>query len=75
MTEESELTVRGPGPFHLPAAQRATASGNKDNGVTMTFWAVLRNSPPESVQVQLTSKLARELAVQLLQAADASEDK
>lgn len=39
----------------------------------MTVWAVLRQSPLESVSIQLTSKMARELAAQLLRAAEVAD--
>ncbi len=77
MTDENELTYRGPGPFHLPVVQRATATGHKDNGVTTHLYIVMpgRGPEPESVSAQMTSSVARELAVRLLQAADAADGK
>ena len=75
MNDESKVTYQGPGPFHLPVVQNATATGNQKNGVTMTLRAFLpeRERELESVNAQMLSKIARELAVQLLRAADEAE--
>lgn len=77
MDDENELTYRGPGPFHLPVVQRATATGNPNNGVSMHLFVVLpgRGQQPESVSAQMTSSVARELSVRLLQAADKADEK
>ena len=75
MTENEQLTFRGPGPFHLPVVQSAIVTGNTNNGVTMMLYAILpgRGSKPESVCAQMLSSVARELAVSLLQAADKAD--
>lgn len=75
MNDESKIIYQGPGPFHLPVVQTATATGNKENGVTMTLRALLPEREPqlESVSAQMLSGVARELAVQLLRAADEAE--
>ncbi len=75
MIDESTITFQGPGPFHLPIAQRATAHGNTDNGVTIALSAILpeRELGLESVSVQMLSTTARELAAALLKAADVAE--
>lgn len=82
---DSFVTFEGPGPFHLPTAQRATATGHQNNGVTITLYCLLseeqngvvvaRRSEPEAVGVQMISRVARELAVRLLQAADEADRK
>jgi hypothetical protein len=81
--DDSHVTFEGPGPFHLPAAQRATATGHRNNGVTMTVYSLLpkrekgvlvyRGLGPEAVNIQMLSWVARELAAQLVQAAEDSE--
>lgn len=75
MIDDSLLTFRGPGPFHLPVVQHATAVGNINNGVTMILYAVLpgRGPEPESVAAQMVSSTARALAAKLLEAADAAD--
>jgi hypothetical protein len=35
------LLLKDQGPFHLPAAQCATATGHENNGVTMTVYCLL----------------------------------
>jgi hypothetical protein len=77
---ESVVTFEGPGPFHLPVAQRATADGHTNNGVTLTPYckvpahnaeqAAIRAKVPEPISVQMASSVARELAAALLRAAE-----
>ena len=76
MPDDSEITFRGPGPFHLPVAQRATAIGRSGDAVTMTVYVILpeRGPEPEPVSAQMIPKVARELSVQLLQAASEAEE-
>jgi hypothetical protein len=79
----SGVTFEGSGPFHLPAAQRATATGHENKGVTMTVYCLLpkrekgvlvyRGMGPEAVSIQMLSWVARELGTQLLRAAKDSE--
>jgi hypothetical protein len=61
MSDKGKIILQGQGPFHLPIAQRATAIGDKNNGVTMMLWAVFpeRGPQPESVSAQMLSKTAR----------------
>ena len=75
MNEKSELVFRGPGPFHLPAAQRAKAVGIRHNGVSLTFYALLpgRGTEPEAVSIQMTDTVAQELALHLIRAAETSK--
>ena len=80
---ESRVIFEGPGPFHLPVAQRASAEGHTNNGITLTLYSLLpahdasseamRSKSPEAVNVQMPSKVARELAVQLIRAADKAD--
>ncbi len=75
MAEKSNLTFQGPGPFHLPTVQSAIATGDTDNGVKMTLRAILpeRGYQPESVSAQMLSRVARQLGMALIQAADTAE--
>ena len=80
---ESIVTFEGPGPFHLPTAQRATADGHTNNGVTLTLYALVpahnaeqaavRLPGVEPISVQMTSDVARDLAVALMAAAAAGD--
>jgi hypothetical protein len=38
---DSGVIFEGSGPFHLPAAQRATATAHGNDGVTMTVYCLL----------------------------------
>lgn len=66
----SEIELVGPGPFHLPLAQTASAEGHGGNGVTITF-RVLTNDGREfgSVSIQMIADVALELAGRLADAA------
>jgi hypothetical protein len=76
---DSLIIFEGPSPFHLPPAQRATAVGNPNDGITMTLYcqlprrvtdaAVDHGTEPEPISVQMTGHIARELASRLLRAA------
>ena len=73
---KSTISFQGPGPFHLPTAQRATAVGHSKNGVTMTIYCQLpahERNEPEPVNVQMVSSVARELATKLLRAANEAD--
>jgi len=80
---ESNVIFEGPGPFHLPVAQRAIAVGHTNNGVTATVYCLVaksvggvevdRGSEPEPISVQMLSSVARDLAVALMRAADEAE--
>jgi hypothetical protein len=63
----------GPGPYNLPTAQRAAAAANDNNGVTVTFYALVRPGTGEPamapVRVQMAGSVAKELAGQLMLAA------
>jgi hypothetical protein len=76
---DSHVIFEGPGPFHLPLVQLASAVGVPNSGVTATIYClaskrvrgveVRRGKEPESICFHLTSALARDLADQLLRAA------
>jgi hypothetical protein len=78
---DSHVLFEGPGPFHLPTAQRTGVVGHRNNGVTAIFYClasirvrgVEQSRGLEPVNVQMASKVARELAAQLLRAADESD--
>ena len=61
----SKITFEGDGPFHLPVAQQATAQGHLNNGVTITFKALLgerqKTHGLEAIDVQLVTTEARKL--------------
>jgi hypothetical protein len=64
----------GPGPFHLPTAQRATANGHGNNGVTLIVKAQLRHDKRlDAINIQMTAQVARELAASLITAANQSD--
>jgi hypothetical protein len=73
-----KITLLGPGPFLLPVAQRATATGHTNNGVTMTVYAQVAKDAQAAaagqtelvpISIQMVSRIARELAGDLLYAA------
>ena len=64
-----QIELFGPGPFHLPAAEAATAEAGSD-GVTVTFQVLTdQGRRNDSVSVQMPADVAAELAGQLAQAA------
>ena len=75
---KSIITFDGPGPFSLPTAQRATATGHGNKGVTITFKMLLsmpqngvfvqRRPEPEAVSVQMVTSVAQDLAAALMRA-------
>ena len=84
MAEESRIYFEGPGPFSLPVAQRATATGHTNNGVTMTVYSQVQVEPRQAggphsevvpISIQMTTTLARDLAVKLLAGADKADRK
>lgn len=82
---DNHVFFDGPGPFHLPPAQRASATGHTNNGVTLTVYclaakrvqgmAVNRGSDPEPISVQMVSSVARKLAADLIRAANEADAK
>ena len=75
---KSIVIFDGPGPFSLPTAQRATATGHGNKAVTITFKMLLstlddgvlvqRRPEPEVVSVQMVASVARDLAAALIRA-------
>jgi hypothetical protein len=67
MSSPSSVQFQGPGPFDLPIAQRATATGSANNGVTVTFRILLdEGRTPNSISIQMTSDTARSLSAALM---------
>ena len=60
----SRVVFQGPGPFHLPCAQRATAHALTDS-VEVTLYAILegRIERLEPISFQIGPTRARELAI------------
>jgi hypothetical protein len=84
MIAESRVRFEGPGPFSLPVAQRATATGHPNNGVTMTVYSLVQVEPRQvaghdtevvPISIQMTSDVARELAMKLLAEAEKGDRK
>jgi hypothetical protein len=75
----SKVIFEGDGPFHLAVAQQAWAQGHHNNGVTVTFGALLgerqRQHGLEAIEVQMTASVARELGYRLLKAAADADPK
>ena len=65
--DNSKVRFEGIGPFHLPIAQDASATGHLNNGVTVTF--LLDTS---AVNVQINADAALKLCSNLLRAIDES---
>jgi len=78
MAMDSKITFEGDGPFHLPTAQQATATGHLNNGVTITFKALLgdrqRTRGTEVIEIQLVTEQARVLLDSLRKAIRDSEE-
>ena len=67
----SNVIFQEPGPFHLPAAQRARAIVVA-NAAQMTLYALIPGrDDPQPITCQMPRTVARELAVQLWAAANA----
>lgn len=68
--EPSLVFFQGPGPFHLPVVQRASARA-VTTSVEVTLYAILDGRGPdvEAVSFQIVATRARELASLLLDAA------
>ena len=73
---ESKVIFEGPGPFHLPVAQEATATGNSNNGVTLKVYCLVleresgvqQRKEAEPIGIQMASHVAEALAHRLLDA-------
>ncbi len=78
METDSQIHFQGPGPCYLPVAQRATATGQPNSGVTMTVYALVSEQAAAQanphtevvpISIHMTSQIARQLAHHLLRAA------
>ena len=69
------MTLSGSGPFELPATQCGTAAGDSKNTVAMTLSLDEPTEESKRVSTQMTSGVARDLAIRLWLAADQSESK
>jgi hypothetical protein len=72
--DNSKVRFEGIGPFHLPSAQDASATGHFNNGVTVTFLLDTGGGGKElsAVNVQITAEAALKLCSRLLRAIDES---
>ena len=69
------MTLSGSGPVELPATKCGTAEGNSKNTVAMTLSLDEPTEESKRVSTQMTSGVARDLAIRLWLAADQSESK
>ena len=71
---DSKVRFEGIGPFHLPVAEDASATGQLNNGVTVTFLldAGRGGKDLSAVNVQITADTALKLCSNLLRAIDES---
>lgn len=78
----SHLIFEGPGPFYLPDARRTKAVGNKNRVIATVYCPATkrvqgreesRGSEPEPISVPMSASVARELAFQLIRAANEAE--
>ncbi len=70
----STVRFEGVGPFHLPVAQDASATGQPNSGVTVTFLLDVGGGGKElsAVNVQINADAALKLCSNLLRAIDES---
>jgi hypothetical protein len=71
-TMDSKVRFEGIGPFHLPVAQDASATGHLNNGVTVTFLLDTGGSGKElsAVNIQINADVVLKLCSNLLRAID-----
>ena len=71
---DGKVRFEGMGPFQLPVAQDASATGHLDKGVTVTFLLDTGSSDKEmsAVNVQINADVALRLCSNLLRAIDES---
>jgi hypothetical protein len=71
---EANVRFEGIGPFHLPVAQDASATGQLDNRVTITFLLDTEGGGNQvsAVNVQINADAALKLCSNLLRAIDES---
>ena len=72
--DKRKVRFEGIGPFHLPIAQDASATGHLNNGVTVTFLLDTGGGGKElsAVNVQINADVALKLCSNLLRAIDES---
>jgi hypothetical protein len=65
------LSFRGPGPFHLPRPQHATAEKTSPDVVTLNLHVEDGSGdPPKVILIEFTAEEARSLSIRLWLAAD-----
>lgn len=71
---DGKVRFEGIGPFQLPVAQDASATGHLDKGVTVTFLLDTGSSDKEmsAVNVEINADIALRLCSNLLRAIDES---
>ena len=71
---DGQVRFEGMGPFQLPVAQEASATGHCDKGVTVTFMLDTAGGGKElsAVNVQINADAALRLCSNLLRAIDQS---
>jgi hypothetical protein len=71
---DGQVRFEGMGPFQLPVAQEASATGHRNKGVTITFMLDTAGGGKElsAVNVQINSDAALRLCSNLLRAIDES---
>ena len=71
---DGKVRFEGMGPFQLPVAQDASATGHLDKGVTVTFLLDTGSSDKQisAVNVQINAEVALRLCSNLLRAIDES---
>ena len=67
------IAILGSGPFELPATQCGTAAGTTQKTVAMTQSLVEPTEESKRLSTQMTSGVARDLAIRLWLAAEQSE--
>jgi hypothetical protein len=70
-----KIAPLGAGELHLPAPERAEAKCNSPNSITMTLYCASdeHGEDVKAVSTELSPALARDLAIRLWLAADASD--
>jgi hypothetical protein len=71
---DGKVRFEGMGPFQLPVAQDASATGHLDKGVTVTFLldTGISDKQMSAVNVQINADVALRLCSNLLRAIDES---
>jgi hypothetical protein len=69
----SNVVFQAPGPFHLPALQHAKASVVADTAKMTLYASIPGYDDPQPISCQMSLRVAHELGVQLLAAANELE--